>query len=558
MTFSEEIKRIRQKYGLKVERTNDMAKKKTVEKALNIDNILFNCRDILRAARNSGSFFEKRDMMLTLVFLRFIGEKYEDGIEKLRQILIEQGLDPDDENIRTAFFEDATFTDGTYNLPVEARWSTIINTPAPGLNVALDTALHSIATGSKDLKGCFIEGTFTTRNLASNDIKKLVDEVNKISHKAFGEEKDLIGRVYEYFLKEFAVNATKEEGEFYTPHDVVQLIATLLEPYDGTLYDPCCGSGGMFIQSAALVKSKQGDINKINIYGQEKDAATYRLAKMNLALRGLSHNLGETNDSSFTHDLHKGLHFNYIMANPPFNLKGWYNDNLKNDARWADYLTPPASNANYAWILHILSHLKKADGVAGFLLANGALNDSDTLEIRKKLIQNDKLEAIIVLPRELFITTDISVTLWILNQNKKGGSYHERSLRNREYEILFMDLRQWKENPVKGENKKKVRLVSEQIERAADIYHTWQGKDIDGTNYEMPELYRSVGISEIEDKGWTLTPSKYIEFIDHDLEIDYEKEMARIQAEMKEVMIQEKKSQQMLEDAFRGIGYGID
>ena len=168
-----------------------MANKKTEEKALNIDNILFNCRDILRAARNSGSFFEKRDMMLTLVFLRFIGEKYEDGLEKLRQILIEQGLDPEDENIRAAFFEDATFTDGTYNLPKDARWSTIINTAAPGLNVALDTALHSIAMGSDDLKGCFIEGTFTTRNLAPNDIKKLVDEVNKISHKAFGEEKDL-------------------------------------------------------------------------------------------------------------------------------------------------------------------------------------------------------------------------------------------------------------------------------------------------------------------------------------------------------------------------------
>jgi len=214
-----------------------MANKKTEEKALNIDNILFNCRDILRAARNSGSFFEKRDMMLTLVFLRFIGEKYEDGLEKLRQILIEQGLDPEDENIRAAFFEDATFTDGTYNLPKDARWSTIINTAAPGLNVALDTALHSIAMGSDDLKGCFIEGTFTTRNLAPNDIKKLVDEVNKISHKAFGEEKDLIGRVYEYFLREFAINATKEEGEFYTPHDVVQLIASMIEPYDGTLYD---------------------------------------------------------------------------------------------------------------------------------------------------------------------------------------------------------------------------------------------------------------------------------------------------------------------------------
>ena len=213
-----------------------MAKKKVAEKALNVDNILFNCRDILRAARNSGSFFEKRDMMLTLVFLRFIGEKYENGIENLRKTLVEQGMDPDDENIRAAFFEDATFTDGTYNLPKEARWSTIINTSAPGLNVALDTALHSIATNSPQLKGCFIEGTFTTRNLGANDIKKLVDEVNKISHKAFGEEKDLIGHVYEYFLKEFAVNATKEEGEFYTPHDVVQLIASMIEPYEGTLY----------------------------------------------------------------------------------------------------------------------------------------------------------------------------------------------------------------------------------------------------------------------------------------------------------------------------------
>ena len=246
------------------------------------------------------------------------------------------------------------------------------------------------------------------------------------------------------------------------------------------------------------------------------------------------------------------------MANPPFNLKGWYDDNLKNDARWADYVTPPESNANYAWILHILSHLKPADGVAGFLLANGALNGSDTLEIRKRLIQNDKVEAIIVLPRELFITTDISVTLWILNQNKKGGNYHGRTLRNREHEILFMDLRQWTENHVKGENKKKVRLITEQIERAADIYHTWQCEGTDGTNYEIPELYRSVDIAEIENKGWALTPSKYIEFVDHDLEIDYEKEMTRIQAEMQEVMKQEKKSQQMLEDAFRGIGYGID
>jgi type I restriction enzyme M protein len=531
--------------------------KKKVEKKINLDSILFKCRDILRQARNSGSFFEKRDMMLTLVFLRFIGEKFEDGVENLRKDLIVQGLDPDDPDIYAAFVEDPTFTDGTYNLLPEARWSTIINTPAPGLNVALDNALHSIASNNTQLKGCFVEGTFMTRNLAPNDIKKLIDEVNKISHKAFVEEKDLIGHVYEYFLKEFAVNATKEEGEYYTPHDVVQLIAAMIEPFDGTLYDPCCGSGGMFIQSAELVKAKRGDISRINVYGQEKDAATYRLAKMNLALRGISHHLGETHDSSFTRDLHKGLYFDYIMANPPFNLKGWYDDNLKHDARWADYATPPESNANYAWILHILSHLKPLDGVAGFLLANGALADSDTLVIRQKLIQNDKVEAIIILPRELFITTDISVTLWILNQNKKGGDYHGRILRNRKHEILFMDLRTWTDNQVKGENKKKVRLITEQIEKAASIYHVWQEKGTDGTHYEMPELYRSVGISEIERHGWSLVPSKYIEFIDHDLEIDFPSEMRRIQAEMRKVLAQEKESQKMLEDAFRGIGYDI-
>jgi len=531
--------------------------KKTKEEALNLDAILFKCRDILRQAKNSGSFFEKRDMMLTLVFLRFIGEKYEDGLLKLRQTLQEQGLDPDDPNIQMAFFEDATFADGTFPLAPEARWSTIIDTPAPQLNVALDTALRSIGETNPTLKGCFVEGTFTQRNLGANDIKKIVDEINKISHKTFGEEKDLIGRVYEYFLKEFAVNATKEEGEFYTPHDVVQLIATVIEPFDGTLYDPCCGSGGMFIQSTDLVKAKQGDISRINVYGQEKEAATYRLAKMNLALRGISHNLGSESDSSFTNDLHKGLYFDYIMANPPFNLKGWYNENLEHDPRWNDYVTPPESNANYAWILHMLSHLKPLSGVAGFLLANGALGDTDALEIRKKLIQNDKVEAIIILPRELFITTDISVTFWILNQNKQGGKYHGRNLRNREHEILFMDLRTWTVNPVKGEQKKKVLLSQEQIKRVADLYHQWQSVGTNGKDFAVPEFYRSVGIDEIEKNNWTLVPSKYIEFIDHDLEIDYPQEMARIQKEMKDLMQREKESQKMLEEAFKGIGYGI-
>ena len=338
----------------------------------------------------------------------------------------------------------------------------------------------------------------------------------------------------------------------------MQLIATVIEPFDGTLYDPCCGSGGMFIQSSALVKAKQGDISRINVYGQEKEPATYRLAKMNLALRGISHNLGPEADTSFGHDLHKGLYFDYIMANPPFNLKGWWDENLRNDPRWTDYGIPPESNANYAWILHMLSHLKPLDGVAGFLLANGALGDSDALEIRKNLLKNDKVEAIIILPRELFISTDISVSFWILNQNKRGGKYHDRELRNRENEILFMDLRTWTENAVKGEQKKKVLLSPSQIQLVADIYHEWQSVGTDGSTFALPELYRSVEIKEIEENNWTLVPSKYIEFIDHDLEIDYPKEMTRIQIEMRALIEREKASQIMLEDAFKGIGYGLD
>ena len=534
--------------------------RKPKTKEIRLDDILFKCRDILRNARNSGSFFEKRDLMLTLIFLRFIGEKYEDGVLKLRERLVAEGLNPDDPEIIAAFFDDATFADGTYPLPQEARWDYLINRPASELNVALDTALKSIGNTVPALKGCFVEGTFTSRNLAPNDIKKVVDEVNRISHKQFGEQRDLIGYVYEYFLKEFAVNATKEEGEYYTPHDVVQLIAAMIEPFDGTLYDPCCGSGGMFIQSAELIRARQGDISRVNIYGQEKEPATYRLAKMNLALRGLSHHLGDEAESSFEKDLHKGRFFDYIIANPPFNLKGWYNDNLQNDARWAEFAVPPESNANYAWILHMLSHLQQASGVAGFLLANGALGDSDGTApiIRQKLIEKDRVEAIIVLPRELFITTDISVTMWILNMNKKGGNFHGRRLRNRENEILFMDLRQWTENPVKGEQKKKVLLNSDQIERAAAIYHTWQSEGTDGKTYAEPELYRSVGFEEIKANSFSLVPSRYIEFVDRDQAIDYEKVMAEASVEVAQILARQQKNHEALEKAFAALGYKLE
>lgn len=541
-----------------------MAKAKTkAEKPLNIDDILFKCRDILRNAKNSGSFFEKRDMMLTLIFLRFIGEKFDDGIENLKKDLIARGMDINDPNVKAAFIDDPTFTDGTFYLPEESRWSTIINTSASGLNVALDTALRSLSNSSEQLKGCFIEGTFTARNLAPNDIKQIVDEVTKITHKQFGTQRDLIGYVYEYFLKEFAVNATKEDGEFYTPHDVVELIASFIQPFDGTLYDPCCGSGGMFVQSAALIEAKKGDISRINVYGQEKEPATYRLAKMNLALRGISHNLGEEAENTFRLDLHKGISFDYIMANPPFNLKNWFDaDTMKtNDSRWANYALPPESNANYAWILHMLSHLKPKKGVAGFLLANGALGDADGTApvIRQKLIENDKVEAIIILPRELFITTDISVSFWILNENKEGGKYQERNLRNRKNEILFMDLRSWTgdewNNGVKNMQKKKYALTSEQIAKAAEIYHKWQEVGTDGLNYAKPELYKSVGLETLKANNYSLVPSRYIEFVDRDSNIDYDATLKETSKTVSELLKAHEENTSKIKAAFEGLGY---
>ena len=529
-----------------------MARKNKIQETgiPSLETILFNCREYLRS---NASLNDKRDLLLTLVFLRFIGEKFEDEQASLRQRCVDNGL-TDEKEIQT-FLDQPGMYGGIAFVPREARWETLILQPASKLNGALDDGLQALEDGGGALKGCARLGLFSNINLEPNVIKKVVDEVNKISHKVYGVERDLIGRVYEYFLKAFAINATKEEGEFYTPHDIVELIAAFIEPFDGTLYDPCCGSGGMFVQCAKYVEQKQGDIMQVNVYGQEADPATYRLAKMNLAMRGISHHLGEKNASTFTNDMHRGLVFDYVMANPPFNLKKWYNETLSHDARWADYGLPPEGNANYAWILHILSKLKAKRGLAGFLLANGALGDGDAAAIRQKLIEKDKVEAIVVLPRELFYTTDISVTLWILNQNKEGGVWHNRRLRNRTHEILFMDLRQWNENAVKGEQKKKVQLVKEQVERATDIYFRWQSEGTDGSNYAEPELYRSVGIDELRENGFSLVPSRYIEFVDRDCNIDYHQVLTDTVATVKDLLQRQRQNDTTLRNALKQLGY---
>lgn len=527
-----------------------MAKKQKDNDTLNLESILYNCREYLRS---NASLNDKRDLLLTLVFLRFIGEKFETTQSAMRKECLDNGIE--DESIIAAFLDSPSRYQGIAFVPEKARWSIIAKEPSSKLNALLDDAIQALEDSGDALKGCIRLGLFTSINLEPNVIKKVVDEVNKISHKTFGEEKDLIGRVYEYFLKSFAVNATKEDGEFYTPHDIVELIAAFIEPFDGTLYDPCCGSGGMFIQCAKYVEEKQGDIKMVNVYGQEKDPATYRLAKMNLAMRGISHHIGEKNADTFSNDLHKGLTFDYIMANPPFNLKKWYDVTLSKDARWADYSIPPEGNANYAWILHMLSKLKAGKGIAGFLLANGALGDSDAVAIRKKMIENDKVEAIVVLPRELFYTTDISVTLWILNENKKAGTWHGRKLRNRENEILFMDLRQWIENPIKGEQKKKVELKIDQIKKATDIYFKWQIEGTDGSAYAEPELYRSVGLADLEANDYSLIPSRYIEFTDRDSTINYHQVLTDTAVTVSDLLNRQKKNDETLRNALKQLGY---
>ena len=531
------------------------------QKELTLEDALWNCRVALRGV---GSIEKNRDAVISLVFLKFAGDKFEARRRELPNVLKEQyGLD----DCPPEMLEDPAFYNAAnvYYLPEEARWSYLVkNAGANDIAVKIDNAMAEAEHINPALKGALPLGLFATLGAEIRSIKALIDAINQISETRFHEE-DLIGRVYEYFLQIFAVGSSKEDGEFYTPACIVRLIAELIEPYEGVVYDPCCGSGGMFVQSRKFVERHHGNSSKISVVGQESNPDTWRLCKMNLAIRGIACNLSDANASTFTNDKHPDLKADYVMANPPFNLKNWRDeDELTKDPRWRGYALPPVANANYAWILHILSKLDVTHGVAGFLLANGALNaDGTEQEIRRKLIENDKVEAIIVLPRDMFYTTDISVTLLILNMDKAGGTKDGRRLRDRRGEVLFCDLRTWDENVEtytydKGKRTKKTVLTPEQIERVKDIYEAWQT----GEGYEdVPELCKSASVDGpdgIADHDYTLTPSKYIEFVDHDLEIDYPKEMARIQSDMHKLLAEEKESQAALEAAFEGIGYGID
>lgn len=515
------------------------------KKEISMEEALWKSADKLRGSVEPAEY---KHVVLSLFFLKFASDKF----EAQRQKLIDSGFE---KHIEMTY---AYTKDNVFFIPPESRWSYIMeNAKQDDIALKIDTALYTIEKNNPSLKGALPDNYYSRLSLDTAKLASLLDEINKIN--TDDEENDIIGRVYEYFLGKFALAEGKGKGEFYTPKCIVNLIAEMIEPYDGILYDPCCGSGGMFVQSMKFVEAHRGNKKNVSIYGQEYTNTTYKLAKMNLAIRGISANLGEMAANTFSNDQHKDLKADYIMANPPFNQKQWREANeLIDDPRWNGYEVPPTSNANYGWILNIVSKLSQ-NGVAGFLLANGALSDDGTeLKIRTQLIKNHLVEAIIILPRNLFYTTDISVTLWILNRNKKARVVEQngeiKRYRNRENEILFMDLRQMG-SPYE---KKYIELTDADRAKVTEVYHNWQQEGYEETYENIPEFCYSASYDEVEEKSFTLVPSRYIEFVNRDENIDFDTKMKTLQAELKELLIEEEKSKAELLEVFKELGYEIE
>ena len=492
---------------------------------------------------------EYKHVVLSLMFLKYAGDHF----EQRRSEIIAEG--------HAAFADMVEFYEAknVFFLPPESRWSFIMeNAKQPDIAIKIDKALAEVERHNKPLKGALPSNYYSNLGLDITKLASLLDEINKIDTLK-DEENDLIGRVYEYFLSKFAIAEGKGKGEFYTPKSIVNLIAEMIQPFEGKIYDPCCGSGGMFVQSLKFVQSHNGNKKNVSVYGQEYTKTTYKLAKMNLAIRGISANLGEQEADTFHNDQHKSLKADFIMANPPFNQKDWREENqLKDDPRWAGFDVPPTSNANYGWILNMVSKLSQ-NGVAGFILANGALSaDGTELAIRKKLIEDGLVEAIVILPRNLFYSTDISVTLWVINHNKKAHVEHKNGeeihFRDREDEVLFMDLRQWGE-PFE---KKFVQLSAQNIQDVATNYHNWQREGYESSYKDVPEFCYSAKVSEIAEKGYSLVPSKYIEFVNRDENINFEDKMKALQSEMRTILAEEEKSRNELKNLFNELGFSLD
>jgi type I restriction enzyme M protein len=506
-------------------------------KSEKIEAQLFKAADKLRKNIDAAEY---KHIVLGLIFLKYISDSFEELHTKLKESKGKfKGADPED--------QDEYKAENVFWVPKNARWSYLHSrAKLPTIGKDLDDAMELIEKENPTLKG-ILPKVFAKPNLDKSALGGLIDLIGNI---ALGDEaaksKDILGKVYEYFLGEFALAEGKKGGQFYTPKSIVKLLVEMIEPYKGRVYDPCCGSGGMFVMSEKFVQEHQGRIDDISIYGQESNQTTYRLARMNLAIRGIDGSQVKwNNEGSFLKDMHPDLKADYVLANPPFNDSDWNGELLQNDGRWK-YGTPPASNANFAWVQHFLYHLAPK-GVAGFVLAKGSLTSKSSGEdvIRKNLIEEGFVDCIVNLPAKLFLNTQIPACLWFLS-NKRHGFNGDR---NRAGEILFIDAR----NLGHLINRRTKVFTDEDIAKISGTYHQWRKKD--GNYTEIPAFCASTPIKKIKELDYVLSPGRYVGLPEEEDDFDFAERFTSLKAEFEEQLKEEKKLNKRISENLSKIDY---
>ncbi|MBI4978668.1 MAG: SAM-dependent DNA methyltransferase [Spirochaetes bacterium] len=475
-----------------------------------IEKQMWKAADKLRKNIDAAQY---KHIILGLIFLKYISDAFEELHGKLKNGKGEyKGADPED--------KDEYKAENVFFVPAKARWTYLQSrAKLPVIGKDVDNAMDAIEKDNPSLKDV-LPKVFAQGNLDPTSLGGLIDLVSNIAlGSAKARSADILGHVFEYFLGEFALAEGKQGGQFYTPRSIVELLVDMLEPYKGRVFDPCCGSGGMFVQSEKFVANHQGKVNDISIYGQESNQTTWRLAKMNLAIRGIdSSQVKWNNEGSFLNDAHKDLKSDFVIANPPFNDSDWSGDLLRTDGRWK-YGTPPAGNANYAWIQHFLYHLSPS-GIAGFVLAKGSLTSKSSGEgdIRTALIEARMVDCIINLPAKLFLNTQIPACLWFLNRNKANG-------RNRTDEILFIDAR----NEGHLINRRTLELSAEDIQKIARTYHEWRKPK--GKYGDIKGFCNSATIERVKELDYVLTPGRYVGLPDDEDDFNFNERFNSLKAE---------------------------
>lgn len=503
-----------------------MAKKKeAVEEPL--EKQLWKAADKLRKNIDAAEY---KHVVLGLIFLKYISVSFEELYQELLK-QVSDGADPEDREEYKA--------ENVFFVPTDARWAQIVSKAKdPQIGKYVDAAMDAIEKENPSLKGV-LPKVFARQNLDPASLGELIDLIgNSTMSSTHTKSSDLLGHVFEYFLGEFALAEGKKGGQFYTPRSVVELLVNMLEPYKGRVLDPCCGSGGMFVQSEKFIKEHQGRINDISIYGQESNQTTWRLCKMNLAIRGIdASQVKWNNEGSFLNDAHQDLKVDYIIANPPFNDSDWSGDQLRNDGRW-QYGVPPTGNANFAWIQHFIYHLAPS-GQAGFVLAKGALTSktSGEGEIRKALIEAGLIDCIVNLPAKLFLNTQIPAALWFVSRNRTNGSF-----RNRNKEVLFIDAR----NMGHLTNRRTRELTEDDIEKIASTYHNW--RNIDGQYEDIPGYCASVSTSRVAELDYVLTPGRYVGLPEEEDDFNFEERFSTLKNEFEEQLKEEERLNALIKE----------